>query len=193
VNVGIQSLWKRFWKRVILFVLIVEIAGAAVLVTTAERKVEDAIEGKDSSLRLATERSVNEEAGYSFRYPAGWSVKHQGAISKSTSPQGDVIVAFGFGPPGDLLGAFDELQTLIRASYEDIRIKSSDVQTIGGRQAVVVGGLATNDSGARLRLKAAVVEGERRNYLITAFAAETAQVKDLESTLSEIFHSLSAQ
>jgi hypothetical protein len=122
---------------------------------------------------------VNEEAGYRFEYPSGWTVSRDGTVSRATSDDGRAVVSFGVAPRGDLLVASDRLVELLRDSYRKLRPRNEDVGSINGNLAVLRSGLA-NNGREELRYRVVLVSTEEGNlpffwadFAITSFVSRT--------------------
>ena len=145
----------------------------------------------DEPARFATVERVNQEGGYSFAYPPTWQRELDGTVSTVTSPQQDVVISFGIGPAGNLEGAAQELESLVGATYEVIRVGFPRSAEIGGREAVTFRGAARNTDGTRLAFEVWAIAGSRpENYAITVFAHPDAATA-LAEVIGEIVNSFS--
>lgn len=142
--------------------------------------------------RFATTEGVNREGGYTFAFPPQWPSEVAGSVSTVTSPRSDVVVTFGYGPPGDIDAAARDLEDLIRSSYDGARAGPVRVTEIGGEDAITFGGSARNTEGARMTFDVFIIDTEGEdNHAITVFSQ--AQVAtSLDAVIEEIVESFAA-
>jgi hypothetical protein len=162
----------------IIAILLIVIAAVAAVIF-----LPDILNEPSSGLPSSDEPSpsyevfANEEAGYRFEYPPGWTVSTDGTVSRATSDDGRAVVSFGIAPKGDLLVASDRLVELLRESYEKLRPRNEDVGSVNGNLAVLRSGLA-NNGREELRFRAVLVSTEEGNlpffwadFAITSFVS----------------------
>jgi hypothetical protein len=136
---------------------------------------------------------VDRSGGYSFRYPAGWELQTEGAVSKVSSPDRRMVVSVGPGPAGSLRQATDAFVALFERQYRSPEVSSRGRQSVGGSPALLTGGTAINDHGAEMRLFSIALNKAGRNYLITGFSdAAAVGPRTLSARVQEIAQTLEA-
>jgi hypothetical protein len=162
----------------IIAILLIAIAAVAAVIF-----LPDILNEPSSGLPSSGEPSpsyevfVNEEAGYRFEYPPGWTVSRDGTVSKAASEDGQAVVSFGIAPRGDIFVASDRLAALLRDSYGKLRPRNEGVRYINGNLAMLRSGLANNGRDV-LRYRAVLVSTDKGNlpflwadFAITSFVS----------------------
>lgn len=124
--------------------------------------------------RFATERHINELGGYAFAYPPKWQLTEDGAVSKITTANRDVLVSFGLGPAGSLASASERFMTILERSYDDFELVETRSKTFGANPGFQYKGTAVNQSGLPIRFLTVVMQGRFGNYAIASFTASDA-------------------
>jgi len=116
---------------------------------------------------------VNEQAGYLFSYPDAWTLSHSGETTRLLSPKGDIVMTFGLAPSRALEPASDRVVAKVASSYSDVELVTGEVErTPQGQPSLVVGGRATDASGAAVRFLVITIRGTDQTRAITVrFAA----------------------
>lgn len=109
---------------------------------------------------------------YSLRYPVGWKVREKGSAVTITHPGRQVTLSAAPARQRRLKDATRELVRALAAQYRGLELAGTDVQSIGGRPAMLVGGTVRDRWDARLRFLVVTVKGERRNVSITVFTRQ---------------------
>lgn len=139
--------------------------------------------------RFATERHVNEEGGYSFRYPPGWTVEEEESVTRVSSPDEEVVVSFGHGAEGSLEEAETRFVTEVQSRYRNARLSAVQIEQIGGAPALSVAGTGRNTEGVRVRFLAITVRVEGQNYSIGVFAPARSDPEVVVPPTQEIVNS----
>jgi hypothetical protein len=132
---------------------------------------DSAVAHEDTSEPAFSGAAINSQAGYRFRYPAGWEVEHIGTAIEVTSPDRKAKVTFGLAPAGDLRSASRKTVSAIQDEYGDVIVSDLDTVSVGGRPARLVQGKATNADGVRLLFRSVTVGGKNEVFAILAFEA----------------------
>lgn len=116
---------------------------------------------------------VDEQAGYLFSYPDAWRLSDSGDTARLLSPTGDVVMTFGLAPARRLERAADQVVAKVARSYSDVELVTGEVErTTQGQPSLVVGGRATDASGADVRFLVIAIRGADQTRSITVrFAA----------------------
>jgi hypothetical protein len=124
--------------------------------------------------RFATLDRVNREGGYSYAYPPGWARSTSGTVTTLVSPDDKVVVSIGFGRPGGLDSAIEELRQIVRTSFDVLGMSGARSAEIESRPARTITGRVRNDAGAVVSLALYAVQVEGQNLAITVFTGEDA-------------------
>jgi hypothetical protein len=187
-------LWAR-WPLLIAAGVVLVVGGAAAIVLPELRDtavVSVQLRPVDPVL-TATHR--NDVGGYGLRYPFGWHLSQQGAISEVMSPERDAVVSFGVGRlsgtdrAASLSSSLNEVIDLIGETYTDVELTDIDSQSIAGNPAVVREGLATNEAGGLVRFTLRVVQDPARNFVIVTFEPARLVSVEVHNALSAIVES----
>ena len=114
-------------------------------------------------------RHVSSPGAYSLRYPLGWDLEATGSVTEISSPDGSSKVSFGTGPAGNLDSSARELLSSLEQEYGDVVVAKTNRARLEGRRAWVARGMATNDSGVRLRFRVLTLGGSAGNLAALAF------------------------
>lgn len=165
------------WKGLVIAALLVELVVIVVLVRD-RGAVPPA--SRDAEVTTAAGTRFDEPGvPYSFDYPDEWELDNDGAVTKLLAPGNDIAIAVGPAPSGDVLASSDQLVEGVAARYTDAETKIRELTRVNGNLGVSVSGIAVNRFGVSVRFSIVTVEGETKNYAITAFAAgDTAEVAD---------------
>ena len=172
------------WKGLVIAALLVELVVIVVLVR--DRGIEPVRSSDETTTSAATERFDEPGAPYSFAYPDKWELENDGSVTKLLSPGNDIAIAVGPAPSGDVLASSDQLVEGVAARYTDAETKSRELTRVNGNLGVSVSGTAVNQFGVSVRFSIVTVEGENKNYAITAFAAQDVEVDVAERALAEV-------
>lgn len=142
--------------------------------------VADAVEPK---------RLVNDEGGYGFRVPAGWTVQTSESSSRVTSPNGSATISVLVAPEGDI-GAVSEASLVsIASDWTDTQAEAPQARTVGDLPAMSVGGTAIDGSGEPIRFLSIVIDSGVRNHAIWVSVPETADAATFLPSIEEILES----
>lgn len=161
-------------------------AAPAVIVMYADgsagqpQQVADAVEPK---------RLVNDEGGYSFRAPAGWSVQTEGSSSLVTNPNGNATISVLVAPEGDIAAASEASIGSIAADWTDTQAETPQARTLGDLPAISVGGTAIDGSGEPIRFLLIVIDSGVRNHAIWVSVPENADAATFLPSIEEILES----
>lgn len=161
-------------------------AAPAVIVMYADgpegqpKQVADAVEPK---------RVVNDEGGYSFRAPAGWSVQTEGSSSLVTNPNGNATISVLVAPEGDIAAASEASIGSIAADWTDTQAETPQARTLGDLPAISVGGTAIDGSGEPIRFLLIVIDSGVRNHAIWVSVPENADAATFLPSIEEILES----
>jgi hypothetical protein len=134
---------------------------------------------------------VDRGGGYSFRYPAGWELKTEGAVSVVSSPDRRMVVSVGPGPDDGLRQASDALVAQIERQYQSVHLSSGSRITVAGSPALLTSGTVVNDPGSEIRLCALAMDESGRHYLVTGFSDSAAvEPTTLAARVQEIAQTL---
>lgn len=187
-------LWAR-WPLLIVAAIVLAGGGAA-LILVPELRTADVV-----SVRLRPVDSVltathqNNAGGYRLRYPFGWHLSQQEAISAVMSPDRDAVVSFGVGRLSgtdratSLSSSLNELINLIGETYSNVELTDIGSQSIAGNPTVIREGLATNEAGGLVRFSLRVVQDPARNFVIVTFEPARLVSVEVHSTLTAIVES----
>jgi hypothetical protein len=139
--------------------------------------------------QFATKRHINELGGYAFAYPPEWHLTEEGAVSKITSANRDVLVSFGLGPAGSLSSASERFLAILERSYEGFELDSTRSKTYGVNPGFQYKGTAVNQSGLPIRFLAVVMQGRFGNYAIASFTAGDVGTHKYIPVLQEVLRS----
>lgn len=114
---------------------------------------------------------VNEAGGYQLAPPEDWKVSQDGAITKLTSPGKEAVISVSTGNPGALHDAGALLFQQVGRHYKNTKLTGVRSEQVGGRPALVYGGLGINKSNVKITFLAITVEAKPRNYAISVFTA----------------------
>ena len=116
-----------------------------------------------------TERHVNEDAGYSFRYPERWSIHVDDTLSTLRSPDARTVLLVGVGPPGSIEVVSAEFTASLRKIYSRVHIERQRGAYFGDAPAVLVSGNLVNASGKHVRFISATLNRDPRNVQVAAY------------------------
>jgi hypothetical protein len=118
---------------------------------------------------------TNEQAGYLFSYPDSWEVSASPTATVLSDPEGQVVVSFDGAPPGPLQEASDGVLEQLTDAYVSPKIVATDYgSTPQEYPSIVVGGTATDASGASIRFLVVTIEGPEENRALSIrFPADT--------------------
>lgn len=178
---GKLPLWRRVPKRplpraALLLVAVAVVAAPAYVLTRPHQ-------------RFATANYVNRAAGYRFLYPPQWTLTSQGTVAKLVAPGKRVIMTFGRGAAGGVVGASFSLVVTIRQAYEGVRVRSTRDSFVGGRRAYYISGSARTPSGTALRWITVTIAGERGNYSIVVFLSSEIDPEEVLPRAQEVVSS----
>jgi hypothetical protein len=136
---------------------------------------------------------VDRGGGYSFRYPAGWELQTEGAVSVVSSPDRRMVVSVGLGADDGLHQTSDALIAQIEKQYQSVHLSSGSRVSIDGSPALLTSGTVVNERGSEIRLCALAMDESGRHYLVTGFS-DTAAVEPttLAARVQEIAQTLQA-
>jgi hypothetical protein len=141
----------------------------------------------------ASKARVDGSGGYSFRYPAGWELQTEGAVSKVSSPDRRMVVAVGPGLDDGLRQTSDALVALVERRYQSVNVSSGGGISLGGRPALFTRGTAINERGSEIRLFAIAMDESGRHYLVTGFSdAAAVEPTTLSARVQEVAQTLEA-
>jgi hypothetical protein len=137
------------------------------------------------SLDLST--YTNEQAGYLFSYPGDWRVSASPTATVLSDPKGQVVVSFDGAPSGSLQEASDGVLEQLTNAYVSPKVIATDYgSTPQEYPSIVVGGTATDASGASIRFLVVTIEGPEENRALSVcFPADT-DPADLGAVLAVI-------
>jgi hypothetical protein len=144
---------------------------------------------------VLTATHENDAGGYRLRYPYGWHLSQQGAISEVMSPERDAVVSFGAGRlsgidrAASLSASLNEVIDLIGETYTDVELTDIGSESFAGNPAVVREGLATNEDGGLVRFTLRVVQDPNRNFVIVTFEPARLVSVEVHNTLTAIVES----
>jgi hypothetical protein len=152
--------------------------------TPEEESDDSAVAHEDTSEPAFSGAAINSQAGYRFRYPAGWKVEHIGTAIEVTSSDRRAKVTFGLAPAGDLRSASQKTVSAIQDEYGDVIVTDLDTVSVGGRPARLVQGKATNSDGVRLLFRSVTVGGKNEVFAILTF--EAAESEEMSAAIEQI-------
>ncbi|MDQ4108690.1 MAG: hypothetical protein M3138_07810 [Actinomycetota bacterium] len=125
------------------------------------------------SLDLST--YANAQAGYLFSYPDDWVVSASPTATVLSDPQGQVLVSFDGAPSGSLQEASDGVLEQLTNAYVSPKIIATEYSSTPQEYpSIVVGGTATDASGASIRFLVVTIEGPEENRAVSIrFPADT--------------------
>jgi hypothetical protein len=130
---------------------------------------------------------VNADAGYRFSYPDGWDLSSSGTKTAVLSPDGEVMMWFDVAPPGPLSHASERIVEDLTASHDDVRLVSDEVgRTPQGERSLVVGGEATDASGAPTTFLVITIQGNGQNRTILIHFGAESRLLDAAPGIREI-------
>lgn len=138
---------------------------------------------KDTVTPTSTNEVVNTAGGYEIDVPDGWTSTQDGRTTKVKSPDGETLITFGLGRTGPLPVAATLFFQQVGGGYENVQIFPPEGKKIHGKQALVYGGIGTNNKKLKVRFLTITVENAPTNYGITVF---TAAGSDPQKVLPEV-------
>jgi hypothetical protein len=187
-------LWGR-WHLLIAAAVVLAGGGTAVI-SLPELRTAGVVSARLRPVDpVLTASHQNTAGGYRFRYPFGWHLSGQGAISEVMSPERDAVVSFGVGGLSgtdraeSLSSSLNKVIDLIGETYSDMKLTDIGSQSIAGNPAVVREGLATNEAGGLVRFSLIVVQDSGRNFVIVTFEPARLVSVEVHSTLMEVVES----
>ena len=159
---------------------------ACLIVTVVLLVVADSVDRSGSRDRAQTEGSlargfvehVSRAGGYRFLYPQAWDLHDDGRMTRVTSPDGTIDLSFRPRPRNER-GLSPSSVRPIDPQLTHERVIGSRWELIGGSLSLLVGGMATDASGSRVRFLEISVGAEPQDYAITIvvpFAADPGAV-----------------
>jgi hypothetical protein len=118
---------------------------------------------------------TNEQAGYLFSYPDDWEVSASPTATVLSDPEGQVVVSFDGAPSGSLQEASDGVLEQLTNAYVSPKVIATDYSSTPQEYpSIVVGGTATDASGASIRFLVVTIEGPEENRALSIrFPADT--------------------
>lgn len=167
--------WARTTGKVVLGAIILA-ELVAIVFLLASTRTDEAPPASTDDVRIGTEAGnrasyTNDEGGYTFRYPSGWKLQPDDALTKVTSPDGDTVISLGPGLGADPLAASERLTARLRDAYSDVTVTDKKVKSFGSSLGIVLKGTAMNDRGVELAFEAAAIQSGRDGYAVTGFTA----------------------
>jgi hypothetical protein len=143
-----------------------------------------------AKLPALTERFTDRSLGVTGLATRRWVVGGVGPILHLTSVDHQALIAIGApGAARTAHGALHAAIATIRGTYRKVTLKQAPGSRLGGRPAYSVVMYGTNVRGVRVRILVATAAGARLAYVMEAFAAIKAPLRDLEEA-QEIIASL---
>jgi hypothetical protein len=143
------------------------------------------VEGAIGSSKLLT----NDDGGYGFRVPEGWTASSSGSTSQVTDQTGDVTISVLVAPEGDIEAVSDRSLANITADWAFVEAEAQQDRTVGAFPAVAVGGTATDASGARIRFLSIVIDSGERNHAIWVSVPENGDASTFLPAIEQILGS----
>ena len=159
------------------------IAAAAAVVAAA---IFGSIAGDEPRARVAMQPFTNRSGGYIVDYPVGWSATAMGSTTKFTHPADDVVVGLGRVASAPLGSAARTFTDAVLRAYSAVRIDGSQRQKIGGKDAILISGSATNISRVRLRWLTVTIADRDRTYGISIFTRASSNPASVLPTVEAI-------
>jgi hypothetical protein len=132
-------------------------------------------------LPALTEKFTDRALGVTGLATRRWVIGGVGPILHLTSIDRKALIAIGSpGAARTAHGALHVAIATIRNTYRKVTLKQAPGSTLAGRPAFSVVMYGTNVRGARIRILVATAEGVRLAYVMQAFTAVNAPLRDLE-------------
>lgn len=144
---------------------------------------------KDPVTTTSANEVTNTAGGYRIDVPDGWSSTQDGRTTKVKSPEGDTLITFGLGRTGPLPVAATLFFQQVGSGYENVQIFPPEGKKIHGQQALVYGGIGTNNKKAKVRFLTITVENAPTNYGITVFTAAGSDPKKVLPDVNRVVDS----
>lgn len=138
---------------------------------------------------VSSERLTNDDGGYGFRVPEGWTVDTSRSTSQVTDPAGHVTISVLVAPDGGIDAVSDTSLASITADWTGVEAEAPHDRTVGALPAVAVGGTATDASGAPVRFLSIVIDSGERNHAIWVSVPETGDASTFLPAIEQILGS----
>jgi hypothetical protein len=145
---------------------------------------------RDDTLAHGFVEYVNRAAGYRFVYPQAWDLRDEDRVARVTSPDGTIDLSFRPRTDGEGRPALSSLLRPLNQERPHERLIGSRWELIGGSLSHIVGGMATDGTGHRVRFLEISVGAEPNDYAITIvvpFGSDPAQVLPLVEEIVSSF------
>ena len=171
---------KRRLGRVLLAVGLLSVAAAPALIVMLEDGAQEppsAVSERagngvgaviDSSQRL-----TNDEGGYGFRVPEGWTAQTSRSSSQLHDPSGEAKISVLVAPEGDVDAVSETALVSISEDWTDVQAEAPQDRIVGELPAVSIGGTATDASGTTIRFLSIVIDSGEGNHAIWVSVPET--------------------
>jgi hypothetical protein len=139
------------------------------MLATAVLQSDEAGDGSGSGETWATRSVVSAKGSYELEAPSSWHGRKRGHATTMSSPGDDTFVTVGRAPNGNLAAAANKIFDSVADNYSKVSFGGATKQIVGGREAVVFSGKATNERDVRLRFVGVTFNDGGRNHSMTAF------------------------
>jgi hypothetical protein len=136
---------------------------------------------------------VNAAGGYRFEAPDGWSTTQADRTTTVISPDRATVITLGLGRTGSLPVAGALFFQQVAGNYRDVQVFPPEGKQVGALQALVYGGMGTNEQNARIRFLAITAKNDPINYGITVFTEVGSDPKTVLPQVNRVvdtFHAL---
>ncbi|HVF09032.1 MAG TPA: hypothetical protein VNC60_10685 [Actinomycetota bacterium] len=137
----------------------------------------------------SSQRLTNDDGGYGFRVPEGWTTETSQSTSQVTDPAGDVTITVLVAPEGGIEAVSEASLASIAADWTGVAAEAPQDRTVGALPAVAVGGTATDASGAPVRFLSIVIDSGERNHAIWVSVPETGDASTFLPAVEQILGS----
>lgn len=137
----------------------------------------------------ASQLLTNDDGGYAFRVPEGWTAVSSRSTSQVTDQAGDVTISVLVAPEGDIEAVSDSSLASITADWSGVESEPQHDRTVGTLPAVAVGGTATDASGAPIRFLSIVLDSGERNHAIWVSVPENGDASTFLPAIEQILGS----
>jgi hypothetical protein len=182
----------------LLIVAVVLVGGGAAAVLLPELRIAGIVSARLRPVDpVLTATHENNAGGYRLRYPFGWHLSQQAAITEVMSPERNAVVSFGVGRLSgidraeSLSSSLNDVIDLIGETYSNVELTNIGSESIAGNPTVVREGFATNEAGGLVRFSLRVVQDPARNFVIVTFEPARLVSVQVHSTLTAIAESFS--
>jgi hypothetical protein len=188
---------KRRLVHILLGAGLVSVAAAPALIvmladgseepspTVSERDAGSAVDARVDS----SERLTNDEGGYGFRVPDGWTAETSRSFSQVSDPSGQATISVLVAPEGDIDAVSDTSLATTTADWTDVQAEAPQDRAVGEFPAVSVGGTATDTSGEPIRFLSIVIDSGERNHAIWVSVPETGGASTFLPAIEQILGS----